>query len=101
MHHYLIIIIPRTRSIVSKLMHSPPFNILAFLILKPASWIVSPRALHPLNVLLINKLTCFPILLVIGIYERYLAHMVEPYENLAEGQHIHYPTACHVKKIYQ
>ncbi|KAJ3778195.1 receptor-activated Ca2+-permeable cation channel [Lentinula raphanica] len=53
--------------------YQPPFNILAFLILKPASWIVSPRALHSLNVLLI-KLTSFPILLVIGIYERYLAH---------------------------
>ncbi|KAF8831397.1 hypothetical protein HHX47_DHR1000713 [Lentinula edodes] len=45
---------------------------LAFIILKPASWIISPRALHSLNVFLI-KLTSFPILLVIGIYERYLA----------------------------
>ncbi|KAJ3742240.1 hypothetical protein DFH05DRAFT_1402192 [Lentinula detonsa] len=53
--------------------YQPPFNILAFLVLKPTSWIVSPRALHSLNVLLI-KLTSFPILLVIGIYERYLAH---------------------------
>ncbi|KAJ3854678.1 hypothetical protein EV368DRAFT_72760 [Lentinula lateritia] len=53
--------------------YQPPFNVLAFLILKPASWIVSPRALHSLNVFLI-KLTSFPILLVIGIYERYLAH---------------------------
>ncbi|KAJ4463929.1 hypothetical protein C8R41DRAFT_783273 [Lentinula lateritia] len=52
--------------------YQPPFNVLAFIILKPASWIVSPRALHSLNVLLI-KLTSFPILLVIGIYERYLA----------------------------
>ncbi|KAJ4488076.1 hypothetical protein J3R30DRAFT_3280335 [Lentinula aciculospora] len=53
--------------------YQPPFNILAFLILKSASWIVSPRALHSLNVLLI-KLTSFPILVVIGIYERHLAH---------------------------
>ncbi|KAJ3880999.1 receptor-activated Ca2+-permeable cation channel [Lentinula edodes] len=52
--------------------YQPPFNVLAFIILKPASWIVSPRALHSLNVFLI-KLTSFPILLVIGIYERYLA----------------------------
>ncbi|KAJ3916257.1 receptor-activated Ca2+-permeable cation channel [Lentinula edodes] len=52
--------------------YQPPFNVLAFIILKPASWIISPRALHSLNVFLI-KLTSFPILLVIGIYERYLA----------------------------
>ncbi|KAF5391395.1 hypothetical protein D9757_001990 [Collybiopsis confluens] len=51
--------------------YQPPFNILAFVILKPASWICSPRALHSLNVLLI-KTTSFPILMVIGIYERYL-----------------------------
>ncbi|KAE9399264.1 hypothetical protein BT96DRAFT_1019592 [Gymnopus androsaceus JB14] len=53
--------------------YQPPFNILAFLILKPASWIISPRALHSLNVFLI-KLTSFPILIAIGVYERYLAH---------------------------
>ncbi|KIK59794.1 hypothetical protein GYMLUDRAFT_44251 [Collybiopsis luxurians FD-317 M1] len=53
--------------------YQPPFNILAFIILKPASWIVSPRALHSLNVFLI-KATSFPILVTIGIYERYLAH---------------------------
>ncbi|KAF9069875.1 hypothetical protein BDP27DRAFT_1324744 [Rhodocollybia butyracea] len=52
--------------------YAPPFNILAFLILKPASWIVSPRALHSLNVLLI-KTTNLPTLVAIGIYERYLA----------------------------
>lgn len=52
--------------------YQPPFNILAFLILKPASWIVSPRALHTLNVFLI-RLTSLPILIVIGIYERHFA----------------------------
>ncbi|THU86429.1 hypothetical protein K435DRAFT_829719 [Dendrothele bispora CBS 962.96] len=52
--------------------YQPPFNILAFVLLKPASWIVSPRALHSLNVLLI-RLTSFPILVAIAIYERYLA----------------------------
>ncbi|KAJ6607394.1 hypothetical protein B0H10DRAFT_2072140 [Mycena sp. CBHHK59/15] len=35
-------------------------------------WIVTPRRLHSLNVFLI-KLTSFPILVVIGVYERYFA----------------------------
>ncbi|KAF6757068.1 receptor-activated Ca2+-permeable cation channel [Ephemerocybe angulata] len=52
--------------------YQPPFNILAFLILKPSSWFLSPRSLHSLNVFLI-KLTSLPQLIVIGIYERYLA----------------------------
>ncbi|KAK7043585.1 hypothetical protein VNI00_008196 [Paramarasmius palmivorus] len=52
--------------------YQPPFNVLAFLVLKPLSWILSPRALHSVNVFLI-KLTNFPILIVIGLYERYLA----------------------------
>jgi hypothetical protein len=44
---------------------------LAFLILKPASWFLSPRALHSANVFLI-KLTSLPQLIVIAIYERHL-----------------------------
>ncbi|KAJ8692702.1 hypothetical protein PTI98_009991 [Pleurotus ostreatus] len=52
--------------------YQPPFNILAFIILKPASFVLTPRALHSLNVLLI-KLTTFPILILIAVYERYLA----------------------------
>ncbi|KIY63536.1 hypothetical protein CYLTODRAFT_426026 [Cylindrobasidium torrendii FP15055 ss-10] len=50
--------------------YQPPFNILAFLLLKPASYIISPRALHSLNVFLI-RLTSFPTLVVIALYERY------------------------------
>ncbi|KAF8240728.1 receptor-activated Ca2+-permeable cation channel [Tricholoma matsutake] len=50
--------------------YHPPFNVLAFLILKPATFILSPRALHTMNVFLI-KLTNLPTLLVIAIYERY------------------------------
>jgi hypothetical protein len=42
------------------------------MILKPASWSISPRALHSLNVFLI-KLTSFPILIVISLYERYFS----------------------------
>ncbi|KII95956.1 hypothetical protein PLICRDRAFT_234074 [Plicaturopsis crispa FD-325 SS-3] len=52
--------------------YQPPFNLLAFILLKPASWVLSPRALHSANVFLI-KLTSFPILVIIGVYERHLA----------------------------
>ena len=49
-----------------------PFNILAFLILKPASWFFSPRRLHSINVFLI-KLTSLPQLILISLYERHFA----------------------------
>ncbi|KAF7974798.1 hypothetical protein HWV62_11295 [Athelia sp. TMB] len=52
--------------------YQPPFNLLAFLLLKPASWILTPRALHSANVLLI-KITSFPILIIISLYERHFA----------------------------
>lgn len=52
--------------------YQPPFNILAFLILKPASWFLTPRALHSVNVFLI-KLTSLPQLIIIGLYERHWA----------------------------
>ncbi|RDB26026.1 Calcium channel YVC1 [Hypsizygus marmoreus] len=52
--------------------YQPPFNILAFVILKPATWFLSPRALHSTNVFLI-KLTSLPTLILIGVYERYFA----------------------------
>ncbi|KAF7327794.1 hypothetical protein MKEN_00359200 [Mycena kentingensis (nom. inval.)] len=52
--------------------YQPPFNLFAFALLKPLSYILSPRRLHSLNVLLI-KSTSLPILVLIGIYERYLA----------------------------
>ncbi|KAG6333497.1 hypothetical protein ID866_5586 [Astraeus odoratus] len=52
--------------------YQPPFNILALLVLKPASYCLSPRQLHSANVFLI-KLTSFPILIVIALYERQLA----------------------------
>ncbi|KAF8837769.1 hypothetical protein BDN67DRAFT_1071196 [Paxillus ammoniavirescens] len=60
--------------------YQPPFNILAFLILKPASYVLSPRALHSANVFLI-KLTSFPILIVIAVYERHLASGQEMRES--------------------
>ncbi|KAK2463448.1 hypothetical protein APHAL10511_004534 [Amanita phalloides] len=52
--------------------YQPPFNILAFLLLKPASWFLSPRALHSFNVFLI-RLTSLPILVILRTYECYLA----------------------------
>jgi hypothetical protein len=52
--------------------YQPPFNILAFVLLKPASWVLSPKALHSFNVFLI-KATSLPQLVVIGVYERHLA----------------------------
>ncbi|KAI0067204.1 hypothetical protein BV25DRAFT_1911871 [Artomyces pyxidatus] len=51
--------------------YQPPFNLLAFVILWPASFVLSPRWLHTANVFLI-RLTSFPILMAITIYERYL-----------------------------
>ena len=52
--------------------YQPPFNILAFLILKPASWFLTPRALHSANVFLI-KVTSLPQLVIIALYERHWA----------------------------
>ncbi|KZT18116.1 hypothetical protein NEOLEDRAFT_1080972 [Neolentinus lepideus HHB14362 ss-1] len=52
--------------------YQPPFNLLAFAILWPASWFVSPRTLHSANVFLI-RLTSFPILATISLYERFFA----------------------------
>ncbi|PVF95960.1 hypothetical protein CPB86DRAFT_763124 [Serendipita vermifera] len=52
--------------------YQPPFNLLAFLLLGPLSLFVSPRTLHSVNVFLI-RLTSFPVLIMISIYERYLA----------------------------
>ncbi|KAI0787426.1 hypothetical protein C8Q74DRAFT_605518 [Fomes fomentarius] len=52
--------------------YQPPFNLLAFVILWPLSLVLSPRALHSTNVFLI-KVTSFPQLIVIAIYERFLA----------------------------
>ncbi|KAH9177399.1 hypothetical protein EDB89DRAFT_2112315 [Lactarius sanguifluus] len=51
--------------------YQPPFNLLAFAILLPASWVLTPRNLHSANVFLI-RLTSFPILVTISLYERYL-----------------------------
>ncbi|KAH9068507.1 hypothetical protein EDB83DRAFT_2506124 [Lactarius deliciosus] len=51
--------------------YQPPFNLLAFAILLPASWVLTPRNLHSANVFLI-RLTSFPVLVTISLYERYL-----------------------------
>ncbi|CAL1716889.1 unnamed protein product [Somion occarium] len=51
--------------------YQPPFNLFAFIILWPLSFVVTPRRLHSTNVFLI-RLTSFPTLIAIGVYERYL-----------------------------
>ncbi|KAH8980895.1 hypothetical protein EDB92DRAFT_1899322 [Lactarius akahatsu] len=51
--------------------YQPPFNLLAFAVLLPASWVLTPRSLHSANVFLI-RLTSFPVLVTISLYERYL-----------------------------
>ncbi|KAJ7773071.1 receptor-activated Ca2+-permeable cation channel [Mycena metata] len=66
--------------------YQPPFNLLALAVLKPTSYIVTPRTLHSLNVLLI-KLTSFPILIVIGIYERYFASGQSLRESSRDAAH--------------
>ena len=43
-------------------MYQPPFNLFAYVILLPLSWVLSPRALHTVNVFLIR--------LTVGIIRR-------------------------------
>jgi hypothetical protein len=57
--------------------YQPPFNILAFLILKPTSWFFTPRFFHTTNVFLI-KITSLPQLILISLYERRLASSKKP-----------------------
>ncbi|KAI0360223.1 hypothetical protein OH77DRAFT_1565833 [Trametes cingulata] len=66
--------------------YQPPFNLLAFIVLWPLSFILTPRALHSANVFLI-KVTSFPQLIVIAIYERYLAAGQKWREASAERAH--------------
>ncbi|CCA70295.1 hypothetical protein PIIN_04234 [Serendipita indica DSM 11827] len=60
--------------------YQPPFNLLAFFLLAPLTLFASPRTLHSVNVFLI-RLTSFPILIAISIYERYLAPGRRFFEN--------------------
>ncbi|KIL69255.1 hypothetical protein M378DRAFT_21449 [Amanita muscaria Koide BX008] len=49
--------------------YQPPINLLALCVLLPASYVLSPRWFHKVNVFLI-RLTNFPFLLLIALYER-------------------------------
>ncbi|KZT39398.1 hypothetical protein SISSUDRAFT_984897 [Sistotremastrum suecicum HHB10207 ss-3] len=49
--------------------YQPPLNLIALFIMVPAGYIITPRWFHKINVFMI-RLTGFPILLTIGIYER-------------------------------
>ncbi|KDQ08719.1 hypothetical protein BOTBODRAFT_37715 [Botryobasidium botryosum FD-172 SS1] len=52
--------------------YQPPFNLLAVFVLWPLSFVLSPRALHTVNVFMI-RVTSIHVLLIIGIYERFFA----------------------------
>ncbi|EMD33909.1 hypothetical protein CERSUDRAFT_107712 [Gelatoporia subvermispora B] len=77
--------------------YQPPFNLFAFLILWPLSLILSPRALHTTNVFLI-RLTAFPTLIMIGIYERYLAEG-QKWRESGSAQYLYNSLTRRVKKI--
>ncbi|KAF7356596.1 hypothetical protein MVEN_00993600 [Mycena venus] len=49
--------------------YQPPINLIALCIMLPASYILSPRWFHKVNVFMI-RITSFPILLLISLYER-------------------------------
>ncbi|TFK39792.1 hypothetical protein BDQ12DRAFT_722005 [Crucibulum laeve] len=49
--------------------YQPPVNLIALCIMLPASYILSPRWFHKVNVFMI-RLTSFPILLLISLYAR-------------------------------
>ncbi|KAG8691753.1 hypothetical protein FRC11_010624 [Ceratobasidium sp. 423] len=49
--------------------YQPPMNLIAFMIMFPSSFILSPRWFHKVNVTMI-RITGFPILLAISFYER-------------------------------
>ncbi|KAH9856662.1 hypothetical protein C2E23DRAFT_772105 [Lenzites betulinus] len=66
--------------------YQPPFNLFAFMVLWPLSFVLSPRALHSANVFLI-KLTSLPQLIVIAVYERFLAQGQKWREASAERAH--------------
>ncbi|GJE91189.1 ion transporter [Phanerochaete sordida] len=49
--------------------YQPPINLIALCMMLPASYILSPRWFHKVNVFMI-RLTSFPVLLLIALYER-------------------------------
>ncbi|KAG6889749.1 hypothetical protein C0992_004267 [Termitomyces sp. T32_za158] len=49
--------------------YQPPINLFALCIMLPASYVLTPRWFHKVNVLMI-RITSFPILLLISLYER-------------------------------
>ncbi|KAF9454340.1 hypothetical protein P691DRAFT_754822 [Macrolepiota fuliginosa MF-IS2] len=49
--------------------YQPPINVLALCVMLPASYLLSPRWFHKVNVFVIRA-TNFPILLLIAVYER-------------------------------
>ncbi|KAF8159446.1 receptor-activated Ca2+-permeable cation channel [Crassisporium funariophilum] len=64
--------------------YQPPVNLVALCIMLPASYVLSPRWFHKVNVFMI-RLTSFPILLMISLYERQakLAGAITFYDTIA------------------
>ncbi|KAL5492518.1 hypothetical protein ACEPAI_3965 [Sanghuangporus weigelae] len=54
--------------------YQPPVNVIALCIMLPASYILTPRWFHKVNVFMI-RVTSFPILLFIAYYERKTKHI--------------------------
>ncbi|CAE6462062.1 unnamed protein product [Rhizoctonia solani] len=68
--------------------YQPPMNLVALMVMFPASFILSPRWFHKVNVTMI-RITGFPILLAISFYERQKAtaeaeSVFEKVTNVAE-----------------
>ncbi|KAJ7224298.1 hypothetical protein GGX14DRAFT_351429, partial [Mycena pura] len=49
--------------------YQPPINLIALCVMLPASYVLTPRWFHKVNVFMI-RLTSFPILLMVTLYER-------------------------------
>lgn len=64
--------------------YQPPVNLIALCIMLPASYLLSPRWFHKVNVFMI-RLTSFPVLLSISLYERQakMAGTIGFYETVA------------------
>ncbi|PPQ76669.1 hypothetical protein CVT24_011914 [Panaeolus cyanescens] len=71
--------------------YQPPINLIALCIMLPASYLLSPRWFHKVNVFMI-RLTSFPVLLTISLYER---------QCKAAGSENFYDTIAHMaEKVF-
>ncbi|KAJ9114907.1 hypothetical protein QFC20_001280 [Naganishia adeliensis] len=66
-------------------LYLPPLNIIALIVISPLSWVLNPHALHRLNVFAI-RVTSFPILLAISLWERYQWRLSGKSVRLSDGR---------------